>query len=70
MNNLNDVGIVIPFCGYSDEESIQEYDFSSFFFCGVRIQTQTVMTFPILFVKLGFNLRSEFSGIHILMLAS
>lgn len=41
MNNLNDVGIVIPFCGYSDEESIQEYDFSSFFF----------------FVELGFKLR-------------
>lgn len=40
-----------------------------FSFCGVRIQTQTVMTFLIPFVELGFNLRSEeFSGIHTLAL--
>lgn len=52
MNNLYDVGIIIPFYGYGDEESSQEYDFSNFFF-----------------VELGCELRSEFNGIHTLMLA-
>lgn len=34
-----DVGIIIPFYEYDDEESSEEYDFSHSF-CGIRIQTQ------------------------------
>lgn len=51
MNKHYDVGIIIPFYEYDDEESSED------------------MTFPIPFVELEFKLRSEFRGIHTLMLA-
>lgn len=39
MNKLYDVGIIIPFYEYGDEESRQKYDFSHSF-CGIGLQTQ------------------------------